>query len=130
MSKYRVVQVCVLCACFVPGLQAQSAVDADFDGNGLVDFSDFLVFATAFGGTDPEYDFDASGNVDFPDFLHFVSVFGQATGVPPLVAIRLSCPTAPSQYASHCPSGEKTGDVKFGSVPGINRASSSPIARR
>jgi hypothetical protein len=42
---------------------------ADFDGDGDVDFSDFLGFAGSFGKSDPIYDIDASGLVDFTDFL-------------------------------------------------------------
>jgi hypothetical protein len=33
-----------------------------------VDFVDFLMFAAAFGGTDPAFDLDGSGAVDFGDF--------------------------------------------------------------
>jgi hypothetical protein len=54
---------------------------ADFDGSGLVDFADFLLFANAFGSTDATYDLDASGTVDFGDFLMFVEAFG-ADNVP------------------------------------------------
>lgn len=55
---------------------------ADFDGDCLVDFSDFVMFAAAFGGTAGNDDFDArfdlNGNdeVDFQDFLIFASEFG------------------------------------------------------
>ena len=55
---------------------------ADFTGDGVVDFADFLIFAQGFGlaSTDPAYDarldLDGSGSVDFPDFLRFVQVFG------------------------------------------------------
>jgi len=41
----------------------------DFDGDGLVAFSDFLMFAQGFGGTDPAYDLDGDGRVAFGDFL-------------------------------------------------------------
>ena len=88
MSKYRVVLVCVLCACFVPSLlQAQSVADADFDASGTVDFADFLLFAGAFGGTNPVYDLDGNGSVDFPDFLLFASVFGQTTGASQSITV-------------------------------------------
>jgi Ca2+-binding EF-hand superfamily protein len=50
---------------------------ADFNGNGTVDFPDFLDFVGAFGSDQSKYDFDGSGTVDFPDFLKFASVFGQ-----------------------------------------------------
>lgn len=54
---------------------------ADFNGDCVVDFSDFLAFASVFGksASDDDFDvrFDLNGNdaVDFPDFLIFVSAF-------------------------------------------------------
>ena len=62
---------------------APPPVDADFDGNGLVDFGDFLRFAASFGKMlgDDGYlaAHDLSGNeiIDFPDFLLFASAFGK-----------------------------------------------------
>lgn len=60
------------------------ALLGDFDGSGLVDFTDFLIFAAAFGetvagGADPAVDIDGSGVVDFSDFLIFASFFGIGT---------------------------------------------------
>ncbi len=49
----------------------------DFDGDGGTGFSDFFLFAEAFGGTDPAFDLDASGTVDFADFFLFAEHFGQ-----------------------------------------------------
>jgi hypothetical protein len=55
---------------------------ADFDGSGLVDFNDFLLFAGGFGKSDgqegyvAQYDLDGSTAVDFNDFLLFVAAFG------------------------------------------------------
>ena len=54
---------------------------SDFNGDGNVDFTDFLFFAGAFGTRDifpgyvAEADLDDDGKVDFPDFLIFVSDF-------------------------------------------------------
>ncbi|MCY3870116.1 MAG: choice-of-anchor D domain-containing protein, partial [Gemmatimonadetes bacterium] len=53
---------------------------SDFDGSGVIDFTDFLLFVGAFGSAESEYDIDGSGSVDFPDFLLFVSVFGKTVG--------------------------------------------------
>ena len=39
---------------------------ADFDGNGKVEFSDFVLFATAFGTSNAQFDLDSNGSVDFP----------------------------------------------------------------
>ena len=58
----------------------------DLDGDGDVDFSDFLLFASAFGtidgglGYNPAADLDGDGAVVFSDFLIFVSAFGKPVG--------------------------------------------------
>ena len=59
-----------------PGL-AQTAVSADFDGSGRVDFPDFLAFALAYGTTWSRFDLNGQGKVDFSDFLVFASFYGQ-----------------------------------------------------
>jgi len=56
---------------------AQSVEQIDLDASGVVDFSDFLHFAQAFGSSQVVFDFDRSGVVDFSDFTAFVSLFGQ-----------------------------------------------------
>ena len=54
----------------------------DFNGDDAVDFSDFLLFASAFGrsqgevGFDVRFDLDGNGAVSFPDFLVFAGQFG------------------------------------------------------
>ena len=53
------------------------AAAADFDGDGVVGFSDFFLFAEAFGGSDPRFDLDDSGVVDFADFFLFTESLGQ-----------------------------------------------------
>ena len=63
-------------ATFTPGIQSPVA-RADFDSDGTVGFSDFLLFAAAFGGTESTFDFDTDGLVGFSDFLVFASLFGQ-----------------------------------------------------
>jgi len=60
---------------------------ADFDSSGVVDFSDFLAFASGFGksagdeGFDAALDLDGSARIDFADFLLFVDVFGDLVPV-------------------------------------------------
>ena len=51
----------------------------DFNGDGKVDFSDFLYFAGKFGGEAKEEpaDLNEDGVIDFADFLLFVSHFGK-----------------------------------------------------
>ena len=55
----------------------------DFDGNGMVGFSDFLLFADAFGSRvgqekyKAKYDLDSDGKIAFGDFLIFARSFGK-----------------------------------------------------
>lgn len=59
---------------------------ADLDGDGDVDFSDFLLFAAAFGtseggaGYNAAADLDGDGTVAFSDFLIFANAFGKPVG--------------------------------------------------
>lgn len=67
----------------------------DFNGDGSVDFTDFINFAGVFGaqeGTskyDPSFDLDSSGDVGFTDFLIFAQAFGKPVSSKP---IKLSKP--------------------------------------
>ena len=54
---------------------ATAKATADFDGDGETGFSDFFLFADAFGGSDPRFDLDGSGSVDFGDFFLFADHF-------------------------------------------------------
>ena len=56
---------------------AQSARNGDFDGNGIVDFGDFILFAQAFGSNQSQFDLDGSKSVDFADFILFARRFGE-----------------------------------------------------
>ena len=53
---------------------------ADFNGNAVVDFPDFLEFAAAFGSAESKYDLNSNGTVDFSDFLTFADAFGKPVG--------------------------------------------------
>ena len=70
-------------------LVTRSATNADYDGSGIVDFRDFVVFAQAFGrqtgqqGYSAACDFDGSGKVDFPDFVAFALLFGETVPTGP-----------------------------------------------
>ena len=61
----------------LPGSIAFVGSVADFNGDCVVDFSDFLAFASAFGKTESDamFDLDGNGSIDFFDFLIFVSEF-------------------------------------------------------
>jgi len=52
----------------------------DFDGNGVVDFDDFFLFADAFGTDDSGFDLDGDGHVGFPDLFLFADEFGKRIG--------------------------------------------------
>ena len=58
----------------------------DINGNGTVDFPDFLALSAAFGQTGLsgeshlQGDLDCDGDVDFPDFLAFSAAFGTTVG--------------------------------------------------
>ena len=54
---------------------ATAEATADFDGDGETGFSDFFLFADAFGGSDPRFDLDGSGSVDFGDFFLLADYF-------------------------------------------------------
>ena len=63
-------------------LQLQ-ALTSDFDGDGVVNFADFLAFAGQFGTRqddgryEAKYDLDSDGAIGFGDFLLFSSSFGK-----------------------------------------------------
>jgi len=50
---------------------------ADFDGDGVVDFNDYLAFLNLFNEADPRADLDGDGGVDFNDYLAFLNLFNQ-----------------------------------------------------
>ena len=61
------------------GSFAASAENADFDGDGDVDFADFVAFARAFGAVpgaanwDAVFDLEENGRIDFRDFVLFAA---------------------------------------------------------
>ncbi|MBU6413629.1 MAG: FG-GAP repeat protein [Planctomycetes bacterium] len=50
---------------------------ADFNGDTVVDFFDYLDFVAAFSSNDPAADFNADTTIDFFDYLDFVAAFSQ-----------------------------------------------------
>lgn len=60
-----------------------AAPSPDFDESGVVDFTDFLLFVSAFGARegqesfDAKYDLNGDGEIGFGDFLLFVRDFGR-----------------------------------------------------
>ena len=82
----------------------------DFDGDGTVGFSDFLLFVAQFGfsrddeGYEARYDLDSDGTIGFSDFLIFVNNFGKE--IPSLV---VSIPDANLRAAIEAALGKASG---------------------
>ncbi len=61
----------------------ESMATPDFDGDGTVDFADFLLFVEQFGfseddaGYETRFDLDGDGMIGFGDFLIFANAFGK-----------------------------------------------------
>ncbi len=49
---------------------------ADFNNDGRVNFTDFVLFARAFGSAEAAFDLDGDGRVRFADFVLFARAFG------------------------------------------------------
>ena len=72
------------------GDQAVTSVNVspDFDGDGIVGFSDFLALAGLFGSRqgdgryEAKYDLDSDGAIGFSDFLIFSASFGKEVSPP------------------------------------------------
>ena len=81
----------------------------DFDGSGIVDFPDFLMFVSAFGAEegqdkyDAKYDLNSDGKIAFEDFLILTDNFGKNV-------VAQKSPTSSDQNASTIQSmAENTG---------------------
>ncbi|MBT7597602.1 MAG: hypothetical protein HN559_22045 [Gemmatimonadetes bacterium] len=60
---------------------------ADFDGDGVVDFPDFFLFAAAFWTENETYDLNGDGFINFSDFFLFSDAFGQQLPAFKLLAL-------------------------------------------
>ena len=84
MLRLALVFFCV-CFAFSGSTAAQETSGADFDEDGEVGFSDFLIFARGFGRSAQDADFNVrldlngNGEVDFQDFVLFARQFGGST---------------------------------------------------
>ncbi len=63
----------------IPVVGIAHSMGADFDGDGEVGFSDFLLFAKSYGSTNARFDLNDDGEVDFDDFLRFAADYGKVT---------------------------------------------------
>ena len=65
--------------------ETETRLTPDFDGNGVIDFPDFLLFADVFGskagqvGYETKYDLDGDGEIGIYDFLIFANAFDEKT---------------------------------------------------
>jgi len=66
--------LCILSLILLP-IRIHGAPSVDFDGSGVVGFTDFVLFAQAFGSEQDLYDLDTDGRVGFTDFLIFAQRF-------------------------------------------------------
>ena len=83
------ITILALLICVRPA-SANTPPPADFDGSGVVDFLDFLLFISAFGAREGQekyeakYDLNGNGEIAFDDFVIFVSSFGQEVNCLPV----------------------------------------------
>ncbi|MCC6677908.1 MAG: hypothetical protein IT436_12250 [Phycisphaerales bacterium] len=63
-----------------PPALAAPCSPADLNGDGLVDFSDYLDFLTLFDAADPRVDYTGDGLVDFADYLEFLNLYELGCG--------------------------------------------------
>ncbi|MCC6677400.1 MAG: cupredoxin domain-containing protein [Phycisphaerales bacterium] len=65
--------------CELHGLHMQGTITvrcpADLNGDGIVDFSDYLEFLNLYDAQDPRVDFNGDGLVDFADYLEFLNLY-------------------------------------------------------
>jgi hypothetical protein len=64
------------CGAFPSRIVSLSIVaPGDWNGDGAVDFNDFLAYLNDFNGQDPRADLDGDGVIDFNDLLAFLNLF-------------------------------------------------------
>ena len=94
-------------------LQVAAPRSPDFDGNGLVGFSDFVAFAGAFGARLGDgkyvaaYDLNGDGGIGFDDFVIFAGRFGEAANRAPAFT---GAPPVTRSLAENTTSGQPIGD--------------------
>ena len=94
-------------------LQVAAAPSPDFDGNGLVGFSDFVAFAGVFGAQrgDGKYstafDLTVDGGIAFDDFVIFAASFGEAANRGPEFT---AAPPVTRSVEENTAAGEAIGD--------------------
>ena len=93
--------------------QDSSPPSPDFNGNGVVDISDFLLFVDVFGSRrgqaqyDAKYDLDGNEEIGTGDFLIFIDSFGKEVNRVPVFT---SEPPVMRSVDENIPSGQPIGD--------------------
>ena len=91
-------------------LQLAAPPSPDFDGNGRVDFADFVLFAGAFGYREGDekyearYDLNGDGGIAFDDFVIFANSFGNTVNRAPVFTS-----TVTRSVVENSPAGEPIG---------------------
>ena len=94
-------------------LQVAAPPSPDFDGNGMVEFADFVLFAGAFGYRegdeeyDAKYDLHGDGRIGFADFVIFAGSFGNTVNRAPIFAL---APPVTRSVAENAPADQPIGD--------------------
>ena len=94
-------------------LQVAAAPSPDFDGDGVVGFSDFVAFVGVFGAQRGDgryvaaYDLNGDGGIGFDDFLVFASSFGENPNRAPSFG---AAPQVARTVEENTPSGQPIGD--------------------
>ena len=73
----KIIFIVSVLSLFILGTFAVQAKSSDFNNDGVVDFQDFVSFASSYGSSDAKHDLDKSGTVDLSDFTQFSSDFGK-----------------------------------------------------
>ena len=102
-------------------LEARQLMTADLNGDGQVEFADFLILAGAFGDTVPPFgnggaDINGNGTVDFPDFLIMAGSFGGS--VVDLQRVEFMEPTNPEEFEAVVTTTEQWNDLIERTHPG------------
>ena len=110
-------------------LQVAVVPSSDFDGSGVVDFPDFLVFVSAFGSSrsdekyETKYDLNDDGKIAFDDFLIFVNSFGKAVNSDVNKPRAAKSVTSTSDFVSVCDRTPQVRDAIVAEVSGVSDCS-------
>lgn len=63
----------------MPGQMLCSSCPADLNGDGIVDFSDYLEFLNLYDAGDVSVDYTGDGIVDFTDYLEFLNYYDRCS---------------------------------------------------